>query len=68
MMDFISHRRSLWWQVSVYTINNILAIFSHQVYLCGSLQAYWARCNEILGESASIDAWEHRETPYLNSA
>lgn len=47
----------------------LCTILCCQVYLYGSLPAYWARCNVILGESASIDAWECRgETPSLNNA
>lgn len=70
MMKLIFHTSS---QASVETFHNIPTIFCHQalfcLYLHFSLPAYWARCNIISGESASIDAWECRgETPFLNTA
>lgn len=64
-----SHGWSLKWPDRLGTLCNIPTIFCHQVYLCGSLPAYWAGHNVILGESASIDAWEcWGETRFLNTA
>jgi len=37
------------------------AIFSRRFYTCGSQPAYWARCNVIQGEVASIESWEDGE-------